>query len=110
MVPPEAWEAAKTALHDLPDPPTRFERDRWRTVMSVTVQAAFNAVATVTAEREEPMKIRFVVSDKKFTDDPDPKDLVDEEEWEITAGKAATLRFGIPWLSDGGYAKIEITP
>jgi hypothetical protein len=49
-VPPEAWDAAMAALRELPNPPSKFERDRWRIVMKATVTAAFAAITDLTKD------------------------------------------------------------
>jgi hypothetical protein len=45
-IPPEVLAAVDAALNDLPQPDSRFERDRWR----IASRAALNAAAPILAE------------------------------------------------------------
>jgi len=49
--PPEAIAAIDAALDDLPQPENRFERDRWRIVSRVTLDAAVPVLAEAVAQK-----------------------------------------------------------
>lgn len=48
-VPPEAYAAADAALDALPQPESRFERDRWRMISHIALDAAAPILAEVVA-------------------------------------------------------------
>lgn len=50
-IPPEALEAVDTALDSLPQPDSPFERDRWRIVSRVAVNAAAPILADAVAAK-----------------------------------------------------------
>lgn len=57
------------------------------------------------------MKLKITIVDVNYEDEPGhPWHLALNDEYDVPDGEPVTLKFNIPWLSEGGAATIEITP